>query len=149
MSQGGQTMSGPERPLRRARLLSAALLAVVFVAGVLVGAATDRAIGSPHEHHKARRHGIDAEVLERMHLDARQQVEVDRILELRRTEAAAVWSEVKPRLNQVVADTRADLSRVLKPEQLHEYDLWIAERARRMEKRFESDNSSDQHRRGK
>lgn len=131
--------SRPLRPLLRARLLSAALLAVVFVAGVLVGAATDRAIGSPREH-KPRRHGIDAEVLERMHLDARQQAEVDRILEQRRTEAAAVWSEVKPRLNQIVAGTRADLSQVLKPEQLHEYDLWIAERSRRMEKRFESDS---------
>ena len=135
-------MSAPGGPLRRARLLSAALLAVVFVAGVLVGAATDRAIGSPHEH-KPRRHGIDAEVLERMHLDTRQQAEVDRILEHRRSEAAAVWSEVKPRLNQVVADTRADLSRVLTPEQLREYDLWIAERSRRMEKRFESDRNSN------
>ena len=132
----------PQGPLRRARLLSAALLAVVFVTGVLVGAATDRAIGGPHER-KPRRHGIDAEVLERMHLDARQEAEVDRILERRRTEAAAVWSEVKPRLNQVVADTRSDLSRILTPEQLREYDLWIAERSRRMEKRFESNSSTD------
>lgn len=130
-------------PLRRARLLSAALLAVVFVTGVLVGAATDRAIGGPHERKPRRHHGIDAEVLERMHLDTRQQAEVDRILEHRRTEAAAIWSEVKPRLNQVVADTRADLSRVLTPEQLREYDLWIAERSRRMEKRFESDRNSN------
>ena len=138
-------MSEPVRPLRRARLLSAALLAVVFVTGVLVGAATDRAIGGPSEH-KPRRHGIDAEVLERMHLDARQEAEVDRILERRRTEAAAVWSEVKPRLNQVVADTRSDLSRILTPEQLREYDLWIAERSRRREKRFESGSSTDRSR---
>lgn len=136
-------MSGPGRPLRRARLLSAALLAVVFVAGVLVGAATDRAIGGPHER-KPRRHGIDTEVLERMRLDAGQQAEVERILEHRRSEAAAVWSEVKPRLNQVVADTRADLSRVLTPGQLREYDLWIAERSRRREKRFESGSTSNQ-----
>ncbi len=139
-------MKEPGRPLLRARLLSAALLAVVFVAGVLVGAATDRAIGSPREH-RTRRHGIDAEVLERMHLDARQQAEVDQILERRRTEAAAVWSEVKPRLNQIVAGTRADLSRVLEPGQLREYDLWIAERSRRMEKRFES--NTDRHQEGK
>ena len=116
---------------------------MVFVTGVLVGAATDRAIGGPQDHHRPRRHGIDAEVLERMHLDAGQQAEVDRILEQRRTEAAAIWSEVKPRLNQVVADTRTDLSRVLTPEQLREYDLWIAERSRRMEKRFESDRNSN------
>jgi hypothetical protein len=145
-------MNEPRRPLRRARLLSAALLAVVFVAGVLVGAATDRAIGSSREH-KPRRHGIDAEVLERMHLDARQQTEVDQILEHRRTEAAAVWSEVKPRLNQIVAGTRTDLSRVLTPGQLREYDLWIAERARRMEKHFQSesnsDHNSDRNKRGK
>ncbi len=125
--------------LRRARLLSAGLLAAVFVAGVLVGAATDRALGGSHEHHP-RRYGIDSEVLERMHLDARQQAAVDRILERRRIEAAAVWNEAKPRFNKVVADTRSDLSRVLTPAQLREYDLWIAERSHRMEKRFESND---------
>lgn len=123
--------------LRRARLLSAGLLAAVFIAGVLVGAATDRALGGSHEH-RSRRYGIDSEVLERMHLDARQRAEVDRILERRRVEAAAVWNEAKPRFNKVVADTRSDLAGVLNPAQLREYDRWIAERSRRMEKRFES-----------
>jgi Spy/CpxP family protein refolding chaperone len=133
-------MSEPVRPLRRARLLSAALLVVVFVAGTLVGAATDRAIGAP-DSHKRGRHGMETELLERLRLDERQEREVETILERRRAEAAEIWSEVKPRLNQVLAATRDDLSRVLTPEQLEEYDRLMAERSRRKEARHEAGRS--------
>lgn len=131
-------MSEPGRPLRRARALSAALLVVVFAAGALVGAAADRAIGP--RSHGSWRHRHEAEILERLRLDGRQKAEVEKILERRRAEAAAVWSEVKPRLKKVVAGTRDDLSRVLTPGQLAEYDRLMAERWRRMEGRFESEN---------
>jgi Spy/CpxP family protein refolding chaperone len=136
-------MSESGRPLRRARALSAALLTVVFVAGGLVGAAADRALGSRGEdRHHGRRHGMEAEILDRLHLDARQKAEVEKILERRRAEAGAAWSEVKPRLSKVVAGTRDDLSRVLTPDQLAEYDRLMAERWRRMEGRFESGTST-------
>jgi Spy/CpxP family protein refolding chaperone len=131
-------MSESGRPLRRARALSAALLAVVFVVGGLVGAAADRAI-DPRSH-KHGRQGREAEMLERLRLAEPQKSQVETILARRRAEAGAIWSEVKPRLNRIVADTRQDLSRVLTPEQLAEYDRWMAERSRRMERRFESEN---------
>jgi Spy/CpxP family protein refolding chaperone len=114
------------RPLRRARLLSAALLAVVFVAGALVGALADRALAPRDHHHHRRPHGLESEIFERLQLDSRQKAEVEKILERRRTEAAAVWRQVKPRLNQVVAGTRNDLARVLTAEQLREYDRLTA-----------------------
>lgn len=132
-------MSEPIRPLRRARLLSAALLVVVFVAGTLVGAAMDRAIGD--DGHRRGRHGMEAEMLERLRLDERQEADVEAILERRRSEAAVIWSEVKPRLNQVLAATRDDLTRVLTPEQLEEYDRMMAERMRRKEARHEAGRS--------
>jgi len=139
-------MSESGRPLRRARALSAALLAVVFVAGGLVGAAADRAFGSrgyeEGRHKGGRHHGMEAEIFDRLRLDARHQAEVEKILERRRAEAAVAWSEVKPRLNKVVAATRSDLSRVLTPDQLAEYDRLMAERRRRMESRFESGTST-------
>jgi hypothetical protein len=116
-------------------------LAVVFVAGALVGALADRALAPRDHHHRRGPRGMEAEVFERLHLDGRQKAEVEKVLERRRAEAAAVWSEVKPRLNQVVAGTRGDLARVLTPEQLREYDRLMAERWRRMEGRFESGNS--------
>lgn len=131
-------MSESGRPLRRARALSAALLVVVFAVGALVGAAADRALG-PRSHRYGRL-GHESEVLERLRLDPQQKTEVERILERRRAQAAKVWSEVKPRLNQVVAGTRNDLSRVLTPGQLAEYDRLMAERWRRMEGRFASEN---------
>jgi len=142
-------MSESGRPLSRARALSAALLAVVFVAGGLVGAAADRALGDRWSHgghggdrHRGGRHGMEAEILDRLSLDARQKAEVEKILERRRAEAGAAWSEVKPRLSKVVAGTRDDLSRVLTPDQLAEYDRLMAERWRRMEGRFESGTST-------
>jgi Spy/CpxP family protein refolding chaperone len=132
-------MSEPIRPLRRARLLSAALLVVVFAAGTLVGAAMDRAIGD--DGHNRGRHGMESEMLERLRLDERQEAEVETILERRRAEAAVIWSEVKPRLNQVLAATRDDLTRVLTPEQLEEYDRMMAERMRRKESRHQAGRS--------
>jgi Spy/CpxP family protein refolding chaperone len=130
-------MSEPVRPLRRARAMSAALLVAVFLAGGLVGAAADRAL-SPDRHHDHGRRGFEAEMLDRLHLDAKRRAEVEKIMERRRTEAGKVWNEVKPRLNQIVAATRDDLSRVLTPEQLAEYDRMMAERVRRMESRYET-----------
>ncbi|HSG40475.1 MAG TPA: hypothetical protein VLE27_12615, partial [Thermoanaerobaculia bacterium] len=79
-------MSDSVRPLRRARLLSAVLLVLVFVTGTLVGAAMDRAIGEP-DGHKRGRHGMEAEMLQRLRLDERQEREVETILERRRAEA--------------------------------------------------------------
>lgn len=132
-------MSEPVRPLRRAQALSAALLGAVFAAGALVGVAADRALAprGGHSHH----HGIEAEVFAHLELDAGQKAAVAKILERRRKEAAAVWSEVKPRLNRVVDGTRDDLSRVLKPAQLREYDRLMAERRRRFESRFDKGGS--------
>jgi Spy/CpxP family protein refolding chaperone len=121
-------------PLRRARALSAALLLAVFTAGFLAGAAMDRALASRDDRPQGKSRGLrgmETEVLERLDLDARQRAAIETIFERRREEAAAVWSEVKPRLNQVVAGTREDLSRVLTPEQLGEYDRLMAERWKR------------------
>lgn len=131
-------MNESGRPLRRARILSAALLVVVFAAGALVGVAVYRAV-DPRSHGHGR-HGREAEVLERLKLEEPQKSQAETILTRRRAEAAAVWSEVKPRLNRIVAGTREDLSRVLTSEQLAEYDRLMAERSRRMERRFESEN---------
>lgn len=129
-------MSEPVRPLRRARALGAALLVAVFLAGGLVGAAADRALAP--DRHRHGRHGFEAQVFERLKLDPRQKAEVETIMARRRTEAGKVWSEVKPRLNEIVAATRDDLSRVLTPEQLADYDRMMAERSRRMESRLET-----------
>jgi Spy/CpxP family protein refolding chaperone len=126
-------------PIRRARALSAALLAAVFAAGVLVGAATHQAMAGGESRDRHGRHGFEAEVFARLNLEDQQKQQVETIMKRRRAQAAVVWSEVKPRLNEVVAQTRADLSRVLRPEQLAEYDRLMTERSRRMERRFESD----------
>jgi len=100
------------------------------------------AIASRNPEHRGRR-GLETEVFERLDLDARQKAEIEKIMKRRRAEAAAAWSEVKPRLNQVVAGTREDLSRVLGPEQLEEYDRLMAERWRRMEGRFGSPGKTE------
>jgi Spy/CpxP family protein refolding chaperone len=133
--------------MSRARVLSAILLVVVFVAGVLVGAAADRAL-EPRSH-RSWRHRHEAEILERLRLDPGQKTAVEEILARRRSEAGKVWRQVKPRLDQVVAGTRGDLSRVLTAEQLAEYDRLMAERWRRMQGRFDSENGKGRGEGGK
>jgi hypothetical protein len=132
-------VSEPGRPLRRARALSAALLIAVFVAGALVGAAADQALSSDRDRPRRPGRGMEAEILQHIPLDARQRAEAEQVLARRQSEAAALWNEFKPRLRQIVAGTREDLSRVLTPKQLAEYDRLMAERWRRMETRFKSE----------
>jgi Spy/CpxP family protein refolding chaperone len=133
-----------ERPLRRARALSAALLLAVFAAGALAGAAADRALRGGDHGRRGRGHrGLEAQMVERLDLEAGQREQIETILERRRAEAGAVWSEVKPRFNEVVARTRDDLSRVLRPEQLEEYDRLMAERLQRMERRYQSGGAGE------
>ena len=144
-------MSEPLRPPRRARALSFALLAAVFVAGGLAGAAADRVLADrgarDRREHGDRgrhgRHGLEAAVFDRLDLDARQRAEAERIFERRRHEAAAVWDEMKPRLQRILDGTRADLARVLTPEQLADYDRLVAERQRRMDGRFKDDGDRE------
>lgn len=130
-------MSEPVRQARRAKALSALLLVAVFLAGLLVGAAGDRALDRREHGDRGGRRGFEAELLESLRLDPAQRTAMEALLERRRAEAAAVWTEVKPRLNEVVARTREDVARVLTPEQLAEYDRQMAERQRRMEARWE------------
>ena len=139
-------MSEPLPPPRRARALGFVLLAAVFVAGGLAGAAADRALAERghHEHgERGRHHGLEAEVFDRLDLEARQRAEMERIFERRRHEAAAVWDEMKPRLQRVLDGTRDDLAHVLTPEQLAEYDRLVAERQRRMDGRFKDDGDRE------
>jgi hypothetical protein len=133
--------------MSRARVLSAVLLVVVFVAGVLVGAAADRVL-EPRSL-QTWRHRREAEILERLRLEPGQKAEVEKILARRRSEAGKVWRGVKPRLDRVVAGTREDLSRVLTAEQLAEYDRLMAERWRRMQGRFDSENKKGRGEGGK
>ena len=139
-------MSEPLPPPRRARTLGFVLLAAVFVSGGLAGAAADRAL-SDREHRghggRGRHHGLEAEVYERLDLDARQRAEMEKIFERGRHEAAAVWDEMKPRLQRVLDGTRDDLAHVLTPEQLAEYDRIVAERQRRMDGRFKDDGDRE------
>ena len=139
-------MNEPLPPPRRARTLGFVLLAAVFVAGGLAGAAADRALAERERNeHGSRhgRHGLEAEVYDRLDLDARQRAEMERIFERRRHEAAAVWDEMKPRLQRVLDGTRDDLAHVLTPEQLAEYDRLVAERQRRMDGRFKDDGDRE------
>lgn len=132
-----------ERPLRKARALSAALLLAVFAAGALAGAAADRALRDDRGRGGRGHRSLEAQMVERLDLEPAQREQIEAILERRRAEAAVVWSEVKPRFNKVVARTRDDLSRVLRPEQLEEYDRLMAERLQRMEKRYQSGGAGE------
>lgn len=113
---------------RRTRLLALASLLVVFVAGVLVGAAAEHARrergfrGEP-----PRRPGppeifaAQGELGRRLHLTAEQSDSIQRIILRDRAKADAIFREMRPRLRARFDSTSAAIDAVLTPEQRAEF----------------------------
>ena len=131
----------PSSP-RRARLVGIAILAAVFAAGGLAGAATDRvldartpapadsAVGAaaacPADERKTR-------ILDQLDLTAEQRRQVDAIMARRRAESEAFWKNEGQRMRAIVDSARADVRAVLNPRQREEYERLREERRRRHE----------------
>jgi len=121
----------------RPRLLGMALLAVVFAAGALAGAAFYRvAEARPGEEGARderceRPHGRKGLLVDQVSPTPEQRVRIDSILERRRGQMDAFWSGEGQRLRTIVDSTRGEIRAVLTPAQRAEYDRLLEERAAR------------------
>lgn len=119
---------------RRARLIGIALLVTTFLVGALGGAAVVRVLDAREPAAAgcaARDGGRDdrgPDIFERLDLSAEQRVQIETILERRRSRMEAFWSEYRPQLRAMVDSTRAEIREVLTPEQRAEEDRFRAER---------------------
>jgi Spy/CpxP family protein refolding chaperone len=125
----------------RMRLLGAALLGVVFVAGTLVGAAADRVLHAG-ESISAERAEWDCRprrghhtLFDQLQLDPEQRARVDSIMEESNRRVRAFWTEEGAAVRAMVDSTRAEIRGVLTPEQTATYDRLREEAAEKRRRR--------------
>ncbi len=106
-------------PGSRQRLAGAALLALVFVAGLLAGAALDRSVVRGRF---PGRRGHGPMPLDGLELTAAQCDSVSAIFERHRPAIRAIFESTGPRLDSALAALRADIRAQLTPEQQQAFD---------------------------
>ena len=113
-------MNGTLESLGRLRLQALALLMVVFVGGVLAGAAFERA-----RHHRPPgppREGLSPEMREELRLTLDQERRIDAILAESRARTDAAFDRFLPELRTLTDSIRAEVRTVLTPEQQEIFD---------------------------
>lgn len=124
---------------RRARILGAILLAVVFVGGAFSGAAVDRLIVDGGGERPARvepcrdddRDRDRGHLIDQIDLTPEQRARVDQILERRRTQLDSFWVQARPQLRAIIDATQEEIRAIMTPEQRAQYDRLRAERRAR------------------
>jgi Spy/CpxP family protein refolding chaperone len=131
----------------RTRLLGAALLGVVFVAGTLVGAAADRVLHAG-ESVSAERADWDCRprrghhtLFDQLDLQPEQRARVDSIMEESNRRVRAFWAEEGAAVRAMVDSTRAEIRGVLTPEQAAAYDRLREEAAEKRGRRARNEVS--------
>jgi Spy/CpxP family protein refolding chaperone len=140
-----------ERVLRT-RLVTSAVLAVVFAAGALLGLAFDRSLATPPTEGVAesdRSEGSDDDgrrrpLYEQVGTSPEQKVLIDSIVGDYRSAMKALHAEFRaeynPRYEALVAETRIAIKKVLTPEQAEKYDSVVADFERRRSERSSRDS---------
>ena len=123
---------------KRARIAGSVLLLVVFVAGALAGAASERVMRADETPATPRTSGEtrggsrrllqDEQFASALELTAEQRTQIKTIMDRRDSEARKVWSEAEPRLRAVGDATREEIQKVLTPAQVEKLEAEIAKR---------------------
>lgn len=147
--------------LLRTRLVTVVVLAAVFGAGFLVGAATDRSLATTPAADEPRTEDQEGSteprkaMYEQVGPTAEQKIVIDSIVDEYRTAMRALHAEFQaaydPRYRALLQETRAAIKGVLTPAQVHAYDSLIAERdslAAARERRRNEQSSRDEEEQG-
>lgn len=123
----------------RARALGLALLATIFAAGALAGAAFQRVSNrAPAATAAAADSACERKpkglIVYQVNPTPEQRTRIDAIMERRREEMDAFWEGEGRRLRTIVDSTRNEIRQVLTPEQRAEYDRLVAEARARKER---------------
>lgn len=114
----------------RMRLMGVALLAAVFVAGALAGAAVDRVLSADEPDRVERDRDGDrgrSYIIEQVQMSEEQRNTIHLILEDRSERMRGVWREVEPRMGAITDSARMEIMEVLTPEQRAEYERKLEE----------------------
>jgi Spy/CpxP family protein refolding chaperone len=114
---------------KRARLTGMLMLLIMFTVGALVGAATMHVVEGDEVPNRTRTtEPPRPSLFEVLELTAEQQAQVDAIMERRREEMDEFWEEHRPIMRAITDSARAEIRRVLTPEQLEIEERFRAER---------------------
>lgn len=123
---------------KRARIAGSVLLLVVFVAGALAGAASERVMraddaprpprGGGEMRGGSRRLLQDEQFARALQLTTEQRAQIKTIMDRRDEQARKVWAEAEPRLRAVGDATRSEIQKVLTPAQVEKLEAEIAKR---------------------
>lgn len=134
-------------------MIGLALLIVTFTVGASAGAAFDRILSdstpaSPttdEEQPSTESSGIlEGSIFDHLELDDDQRESVDAILDRRKAEMDAIWSEAGPRMRKLVRSTNAEIRAFLSEEQIEEYNRIRAERRRASRERCATDQETEE-----
>ncbi|MDB4951811.1 MAG: hypothetical protein JWM27_4460 [Gemmatimonadetes bacterium] len=110
------------------RTLAALLMLVVWLLGGVAGVALDRLVLRPEpprrraeRHTPESAHRFSRYLAGELGLSGRQEAQVDSILVIRQAQTRALATELHPRFEAVAVQARADVERVLTPEQRTKY----------------------------
>lgn len=139
-------------PNGRSRWIAIAVMSATFLAGGMLGFAMPRLFGkeplaaqpaeprAPHDERRDR-HSI----FDELDLTAAQQARRDSIFEKRRQQMEKFWSEHGPEMRAIVDSTRAEIDRMLTPEQRAKLEQFREKRRVEREK-WERERDADRDR---
>lgn len=110
--------------LNRSKLYAAVLLAAVFIAGAVVGGATQAAWGDRDGRESRdgrRRHGYVDRLARELDLSTTQRDRVASVLEESSVAMEMLWTEIRPRMDSLRTEIRAKIADILTPDQQGQY----------------------------
>lgn len=115
------------------RMIGLGLLLVVFVAGLLGGAAVDRVVVTPGQDRRVERNDGQHRryVIDQVNLTPAQRDAIDAIFDRRAARMRALWQPLAPRLDAISDSTRAEIMQVLTPQQRADYERLLEQRQAR------------------
>lgn len=124
----------------KSKVWASALLVGVLLLGAAAGVAVDRTLlsRSATETTEGRRGGdrdrrtsymdwLSAE----LDLNADQRTQIETLVDQHREQVSGLWSELRPRLEELQSQVRAEISEVLTDEQRTEYEALMEEHSER------------------
>jgi Spy/CpxP family protein refolding chaperone len=121
---------------KRARATGLLMLVIMFAVGALAGAATVHVAEGDEVGTRRGEQRDRPSLFEVLQLTPEQQTQVDAIMERRRAEMDAFWTEHRPLLDAIMDSARAEIRTVLTPEQ-QEIEQRFREERRRHHNRNE------------
>lgn len=124
--------------MARSRWIALAVLSAVFLAGAAVGAAAFTMLTRTRQEQPQRpgpggprtSRGNGPSIFDQMELTAAQKAAMDSIMEKRRREMDAFWKQHNPEVRAIVDSARAEVDRLLTPEQRQKFEEFRERRRR-------------------